>query len=121
MMWWNGSPLPVPIAPIQYGYRDIEGTNSGQTLGGSYSKKVIARKEDLIVQWAALSPEEAAAVAAVKKSTFGRLTYYSPQAEKFVTKTMYTEELTEELTDARVIDTTLQYGDFSATVQFKER
>ncbi len=121
MMWWNGSPLPVPIAPIQYGYRDIEGTNSGQTLGGSYSKKVIARKEDLIVQWAALSPEEAAAVAAVKKSTFGQLTYYSPQAEKFVTKTMYTEDLTAELTDARVTDTTLKYGDFSASVQFKER
>lgn len=119
MMWWNGSPLPVPIAPIQYGYRDIEGTNSGQTLGGSYSKKVIARKEDLIVQWAALSPEEAAA--AVKKSTFGQLTYYSLQSEKFVTKTMYTEDLTAELTDARVTDTTLQYGDFSASVQFKER
>lgn len=121
MLWWNGSPLPVPIAPMQYSYRDIEGTNSGQTLGGSYSKKVIARKEDLLVQWAALSPEEAAAVADLKKSTFGRLTYYSPQAGKFVTKTMYTEDLTAELTDARVTDTTLQYGDFSSTVQFKEK
>ncbi len=120
MLWWNGSPLPVPIAPIQYGYRDIEGTNSGQTLGGSYSKKVIARKEDLTVQWAALSPDEAAVVA-VKKSTFGQLTYYSPQAEKFVTKTMYTEELTAELTDARITDMTLKYGNFSASMQFKER
>lgn len=121
MIWWNGEPLPVPIPPIQYSYRDIEGTNSGQTLGGTYSKKVIARKEDLLVQWAALSPGEAAAVAEVKRNTFGWLTYYSPQAGKFVTKTMYTEDLTAELTDARVTDTTLQYGDFSATVQFKEK
>lgn len=121
MIWWNGVPLPVPIAPIQYSYRDIEGTNSGQTLGGTYSKKVIARKEDLLVQWAALSPEEIAAVAKVKSSATGRLTYYSPQAEKFVTKTMYTEDMTAELTDARVTDTTLQYGDFSASVQFRER
>ena len=64
-MWWNGSPLPVPIARTQYGYRDIECTTSGQTLGGSYSKKVIARKEYLLVQWAALSPQYAAAAAAV--------------------------------------------------------
>lgn len=121
MMWWNGTPLPVPIAPIQYTYRDIEGTNSGQTLGGTYSKKVIARKEDLLVQWAALDDSEAAVLAAIKNSTYGSLTYYSPIAGKFVTRIMYTDDLTEELTDARVEDTTLQYGDFNACVQFRQK
>lgn len=75
----------------------------------------------MTVQWAALSPEETVAVTEVKKSTFGQLTYYSPLAGKFVTKTMYTEDLTAELTDARVNDTTLQYGDFGAMVQFKKK
>ena len=47
MMWWNGDPLPIPSPEIRYEYRMIEGTNSGQTLGGYYSKKIIAKKEDL--------------------------------------------------------------------------
>lgn len=36
MMWWNDIPLPVPSPGISYDYRIIEGTNSGQTLGGTY-------------------------------------------------------------------------------------
>lgn len=49
MMWWNGEPLPTPSPGISFEERIVEGTNSGQTLGGSYSKKIIARKEDVRV------------------------------------------------------------------------
>lgn len=119
MFWWNGLPLPVPIEPIQYTYRDIEGTNSGQTIGGSYSKKVIARKEDVMLQWDGLTAEEAKVIAEIKKSTFGRLSYYSPMSGKFVTKTMYTEDLTENINSG-----SLELGrlsaDMSAALQFRQ-
>ena len=120
MIWWNGEPLPVPAAPIQYTYRDIEGTNSGYTLGGSYSKKVIARKEDVLVTWQALTPKEAAAVAKVKRSTYGSLTYYSPQAGGYITRTMFTEDMTQELTGASLHLGVLD-GDLDASVQFRQR
>lgn len=119
-MWWNGTPLPTPVAPIQYTRRDIEGTNSGQTLGGSFSKKVIARKEDLMITWEALSEAEAAVINQIKNSTYGTLTYYSPRAAAFVTKTMYTEDLTTQLTAADISCGVLM-GDFGATIQFRER
>lgn len=120
MIWWNGVPLPVPVSPITYTYRDIEGTNSGQTLGGSYSKKVIARKEDVLLTWQGLSEVEAKAVAAVKKNSYGNLTYYSPQAGKFITAMMYTEDLTAELTDAQLPSGRL-LGEFNASVQFRQK
>ena len=120
MIWWNGVPLPVPVSPIAFTYRDIEGTNSGQTLGGSYSKKVIARKEDVLLTWQGLTEAEAKVVAAVKKSTYGNLTYYSPQAGKYITAVMYTEDLSEELTDAQLPNGGLS-GEFNANVQFRQR
>lgn len=55
MMWWNGEPLPIPSPGISFEERIVEGTNSGQTLGGSYSKKIIARKEDVRVTWEGLT------------------------------------------------------------------
>lgn len=58
MMWWNGEPLPTPSPGISFEERIVEGTNSGQTLGGSYSKKIIARKEDVRVTWEGLTAEE---------------------------------------------------------------
>lgn len=120
MIWWNGEPLPVPAAPIQYTYRNIEGTNSGQTLGGLYSKKIIARKEDVLISWQSLSSDEAATVASISQSTYGRLTYYSPLAGGYVTKTMHIETHTHELNDA-VLKTGSLVGDFSAAIQFKQR
>lgn len=62
MMWWNGEPLPTPSPGISFEERIVEGTNSGQTLGGSYSKKIIARKEDVRVTWEGLTAEESAAI-----------------------------------------------------------
>lgn len=120
MMWWNGEPLPVPAAPIQYTYRDIEGSNSGQTLGGSYSKKVIARKEDLLVTWQALSADEAQTVAKIRNSVYGRLTYYSPEKGCYITNTFYTDMHSHELTDASFRQGIIS-GEFNATVQFKQR
>ncbi len=120
MLWWNGKPLPIPSAPLSYSYRDIEGTNSGQTLGGYYSKKVIARKEDIEVKWEGLSPEEAAAVADVKRAVYGRLTYYSPQAGGFVAANVYTEDLAENIDAAGLARGELS-ADFSAVLKFKQR
>ncbi len=120
MMWWNGEPMPVPAAPIQYTYRDIEGTNSGQTLGGSYSKKVIARKEDLLVTWQSLSAEEAQIVAKIRNSIYGRLTYYSPEKGCFITNTVYTDMHSHNMTGAVMLNGTI-IGDFDVTIQFKQR
>ena len=120
MLWWNGEPLPVPSAAIEYSYRDIEGTNSGQTLGGSYSKKVIAKKEDLLVSWAGLSAAEAAVVAKIKSSTYGRLTYYSPQKKRFITGNFYTEDMSQQLNSAHLRLGQLE-GDISSSVQFRMR
>ena len=120
MLWFNGEPLPVPAAPIQYTYRDIEGANSGQTLGGSYSKKVIAHKEDILITWQALSPDEAAQIAKLRNSIYGRLTYYSPAAGGFITNNVYIESHTHELTDAQLTDGAL-YGSLNALVQFRQR
>ncbi len=120
MLWWNGQPLPVPSAPLSYSYRDIEGTNSGQTLGGYYSKKVIARKEDIDAQWDGLSPQDAAVIADVKKAVYGRLTYYSPQKGAFVTSTVYTEDLSENINAAGLESGVIQ-AEFSAALKFKQR
>ncbi len=120
MLWWNGKPLPVPSAPLSYSYRDIEGTNSGQTLGGYYSKKVIAHKEDIEVKWDGLSPEEAADVADVKRAVYGRLTYYSPQAGTFITTNVYTEDLTEDINAAALHSGELS-AELSAALKFKQR
>ena len=70
MMWWNGEPLPTPSPGISFEERIVEGTNSGQTLGGSYSKKIIARKEDVRVTWEGLTAEESAAIGKIDASTF---------------------------------------------------
>ena len=86
MMWWNGEPLPTPSPGISFEERIVEGTNSGQTLGGSYSKKIIARKEDVRVTWEGLTAEESAAIGKIDASTYGMLTYYSPSKGKFLTK-----------------------------------
>lgn len=120
MLWWNGEPLPIPSGPIEYSYRDIEGTNSGQTLGGSYSKKVIAKKEDLLVSWAGLSAAEAAVVAKIKNSTYGKLTYYSPKKGCFVSGNFYTEDLSQQLNSAELKHGYLE-GDFSCMLQFRMR
>lgn len=120
MLWWNGTPLPVPAAPIGYTYRDIEGSNSGQTLGGEYSKKVIARKEDLLITWEGLSAAEAAAVAQIKASTYGALTYYSPQKGAFRTATFYTEDMSQQLTSAQ-LNLGMLEGDFTASLQFRQK
>ena len=120
MLWWNGVPLPTPAAPIDYNYRDIEGANSGMTLGGSYSKNIISRKEDVHVVWESLSAEEAAVISSVKNSTYGRLTYFSPKAGKFITATMYTEDLTEQLNSAQLKLGALS-GDLRAELQFRQR
>lgn len=120
MLWWNGSPLPVPSAPLSYSYRDIEGTNSGQTLGGYYSKKVIARKEDIDVKWEGLSPEDAAVIAGIKRAVYGRLTYYSPQAGAFITSNVYTEDLTEDINAAALNSGELS-AELSAALKFKQR
>lgn len=119
MIWWNGEPLPVP-STIDYTYRDIEGTNSGQTLGGSYSKKVIAKKEDLLISWEGLTAAEAAVTAKLKSSVYGKLTYYSPQKGKYVTANYYTEDMSQQLNAAQLILGRLN-GDFSCTVQLRMR
>ena len=67
MMWWNGEPLPTPSPGISFEERIVEGTNSGQTLGGSYSKKIIARKEDVRVTWEGLTAEESAVIGKLAK------------------------------------------------------
>lgn len=95
MMWWNGEPLPTPSPGISFEERIVEGTNSGQTLGGSYSKKIIARKEDVRVTWEGLTAEESAAIGKIDASTYGKLTYYSPSKGKFLTKTMHVESHTQ--------------------------
>lgn len=119
MIWWNAKPLPVPTA-VQYEYRTVEGTNSGQTLGGSYSKKIIARKEDIQISWEELSAEDCAAIGKINGSTYGRLTYYSPAAGKFVTKTMHVESHTQDMTAADMNMGGLS-GAFNAAVQFREK
>ena len=120
MMWWNDIPLPVPSPGISYDYRIIEGTNSGQTLGGTYSKKIIARKEDLSVNWENLSAEECAVIGIINNSTYGDLTYYSPAAKRYVTKTMHVENHAEEISEA-ALDSGRMSGSFNVSVQFKER
>lgn len=120
MIWWNGEPLPIPAAPLQYSYRDIEGANSGQTLGGSYSKKVIARKEDVLATWSDLTAEEAAIIARIKNSVYGSLTFYSPQLGRFITRTVYTEDVSAEITSATFDGGALR-TDTSLSVQFRQR
>lgn len=71
MMWWNGEPLPIPSPGISFEERIVEGTNSGQTLGGTYSKKIIARKEDVRVTWEGLTAEESAVIGKIDASTYG--------------------------------------------------
>lgn len=119
-MWWNGKPLPVPSPPIQYEHRNVEGTNSGETLGGTYSKKIIARKEDLQVTWEDLSEQECAVIGEINKATYGTLTYYSPAAGKFVSRVMHIESYTEENSSAALNMGTLS-GAFNVTVQFRQR
>ena len=120
MMWWNGVPLPVPSAPIHYEYRCIEGTNSGETLGGTYSKKIIARKEDLLVVWDDLSEQDCAVIGEINNATYGTLTYYSPAAGKFVSKVMHVESHIQEMSSAKLNMGALS-GTFSANVQFRQR
>ncbi|MCI5667768.1 MAG: hypothetical protein MR291_03250 [Oscillospiraceae bacterium] len=120
MMWWNGDPLPIPSPEIRYEYRMIEGTNSGQTLGGYYSKKIIAKKEDLHVTWEGLSAEECAVIGRINNSTYGNLTYYSPAAGKYVTRTMHVESHSEDMTEAD-LDSGRLSGAFNVAVQFRER
>ena len=102
MMWWNGEPLPTPSPGISFEERIVEGTNSGQTLGGSYSKKIIARKEDVRVTWEGLTAEESAAIGKIDASTYGKLTYYSPSKGKFLTKTMHVESHTQDINEADI-------------------
>lgn len=120
MIWWNGAPLPVPSPPIQYENRIVEGTNSGQTLGGTYSKKIIARKEDVLIRWEELSAEECAVIGKINGSTYGNLTYYSPAAGRYVTRVMHIESFTEDMSEAELHGGRLS-GSFSVTVQFRER
>ena len=120
MLWWNSEPLPIPSPPIQYENRIVEGTNSGQTLGGTYSKKIIARKEDLLVRWEGLSAAECAVIGKINNSTYGNLTYYSPAAGRFVTRVMHIESFTDDMSEA-VLDSGKLDGTFSVTVQFRER
>lgn len=120
MLWWNGEPLPIPAAPIQYTYRDIEGANSGQTLGGSYSKKIIAHKEDIMVTWAGLTSEEAAAVTKIKNTAYGSLTFYSVQLGRYVTRSVYTEDVPTEISSAVFTGGVLK-TDTSMSVQFRQR
>lgn len=120
MLWWNGEPLPIPAAPLQYSYRDIEGANSGQTLGGVYSKKVIARKEDVLATWSDLTAKEAAIIAKIKGSVYGSLTFYSVQLRRFVTRTVYTEDISAEIISAAFGGGTLK-TDTSLSVQFRQR
>lgn len=120
MMWWNGEPLPIPSPGISYEERIIEGTNSGQTLGGTYSKKVIARKEDVRVIWEGLSSEECAAIGKINTGTYGELTFFSPAHGIFLTKTMHIESYTEGMNDADIRLGKLQ-GSFNVTVQFREK
>lgn len=120
MLWWNGEPLPVPSPPIQYENRIVEGTNSGQTLGGTYSKKIIARKEDVLAKWEGLSAAESAMIGKINSSTYGNLTYYSPAAGRFVTRVMHVENFTDDMSEA-VLDGGRLNGTFSVTVQFRER
>lgn len=120
MIWWNGEPLPVPSSPIQCEKRIVEGTNSGQTLGGSYSKKVIARKEDVRLTWVDLSAEDCVTIAKINGATYGKLTYYSPSAGAFVTRTMHVESYTEDLTEADISAGKLS-GSVDVAVQLRER
>lgn len=120
MMWWNGEPLPTPSPGISFEERIVEGTNSGQTLGGSYSKKIIARKEDVRVTWEGLTAEESAAIGKIDASTYGMLTYYSPAKGKFLTKTMHVESHTQDINEADIQLGRFQ-GDISVTVQFREK
>lgn len=120
MMWWNGKPLPVPSPPIHYEYRSIEGTNSGETLGGLYSKKIIARKEDLLVTWEGLSERDCAVIGEINKTTYGTLTYYSPAVGKYVSKTMHIESHTQEIASAALRMGALG-GEFNVTVQFRQK
>ena len=120
MMWWNGEPLPTPSPGISFEERIVEGTNSGQTLGGSYSKKIIARKEDVRVTWEGLTAEESAAIGKIDASTYGKMTYYSPSKGKFLTKTMHVESHTQDINEAD-IQLGKFHGDISVTVQFREK
>lgn len=120
MMWWNGEPLPIPSQGIDYEYRIIEGTNSGQTLGGYYSKKIIARKEDVRATWEELSAEECAVIGKINASTYGKLTYYSPASGKFMTKIMYIESHTQCVNEADIQLGKL-IGSFTVTVRFCEK
>lgn len=120
MMWWNGEPLPIPSPGISCEERIVEGTNSGQTLGGSYSKKIIARKEDVRATWEELSAEECAVIGKINASTYGRLTYYSPAAGKFLTKTMHVESHVQDINEVDIQFGKLQ-GSITVTVQFREK
>lgn len=120
MMWWNGEPLPIPSPGIGYEYRIVEGTNSGQTLGGTYSKKIIARKEDVLVNWENLSAEECAVIGKINKGTYGNLTFYSPDAGKFVTRVMHVESHSAEISEGDIKYGKMS-GSFTASVQFREK
>lgn len=110
----------TPSPGISFEERIVEGTNSGQTLGGSYSKKIIARKEDVRVTWEGLTAEESAAIGKIDASTYGKLTYYSPSKGKFLTKTMHVESHTQDINEADIQLGKFQ-GDISVTVQFREK
>ena len=118
-MWWNGEPLPIPSPGIGE-YRIVEGTNSGQTLGGTYSKKIIARKVDLQVNWENLSAEESAVIGKINEGTYGKLTFYSPDHGRYITRTMHVESHTAEISEAVLEHGSLD-GSFSASVQFREK
>lgn len=121
MMWWNGEPLPTPSPGISFEERIVEGTNSGQTLGGSYSKKIIARKEDVRVTWEGLHrPRKAPQSAKSTPALTELLTYYSPSKGKFLTKTMHVESHTQDINEADIQLGKFQ-GDISVTVQFREK
>lgn len=119
-MWWNGEPLPVPSPGIGCEYRIVEGTNSGQTLGGTYSKKIIARKVDLQVNWENLSAEESAVIGKINEGTYGKLTFYSPDHGRYITRTMHVESHTADISEA-VLERGNLDGSFSASVQFREK
>ena len=81
---------------------------------------MIARKEDVLATWSDLTAEEAAIIARIKNSVYGSLTFYSPQLGRFVTRTVYTEDFSAEITSA-AFDGGAFRTDTSLSVQLNTR
>ncbi len=70
--------------------------------------------------WEGLSEQDCAVIGEINNATYGTLTYYSPAAGKYVSKTMHIESHTQEIASAALRMGVLG-GEFSVTVQFRQK